>query len=190
MHPLASKVLFSFSEFRIVQSVRPCCMTEVMFPPGWERKCESESTDYLVMTNYEVPNWSWRLCVWYDECLCSTKGEYENLGIFIIAKNQGSWLHVAQYGLCATHLRAQAQLSCGWSFKEHFSGLEMNLQSQGLFSFCKVQIMLILMALLAQKMLRLPKCLKRTQLEEEALYAWNRTRIFFILYKEWLSFYT
>lgn len=48
IHPLANKVLFSFSTFRVVQSVRLCCCTMV-FPSGWELKRQSESSDDLIV---------------------------------------------------------------------------------------------------------------------------------------------
>lgn len=154
-----------------------CSIRKVNLPPGWELESQSESTDCLTTADYEVL--SWRSAPQYAWWLCLTQHHYENLGIFIAAKNEGSWLCIAQCVLCATYLRPGETWLWVKFWRAFHWPWEMNLQLEGLFTFCQVQFMLIFVALLAYKMLRLPKYLKRTQLEEEALHARNRTRIFF-----------
>lgn len=92
IHPLASKVLFSFHDFRIGQSINLCCcITNVNISYCLGAK-KNESMDCLIMADYRVLSWSWRSGPRYDWCLCLTKDDHENLSIFIAAKNQGSWL--------------------------------------------------------------------------------------------------
>lgn len=182
---LASKVLFSFSEFRILQSVNiSCSLRKVNFPAGWELKSRSEST------SCSTTILSWRSAPRNDRRLCLTQDHYENLRIFSAADSGQPAVRPVRRAPCP--LRNVAKSRRNSVVGETSKGVSLASRDEStvrrIVHFLQVQFMLIFMALLAYKMLRLLQDLERTQLEEEVLYAWNRT--FFILYKEWLNFYT
>lgn len=146
IHPLA----FSIHDFRIVQSINLCCcMRKVTISYCLGTQKSESTTDYWIMADYRVLSWSWRSGPGYDWCLCLTRDDHGSLSIFIAAKHQGSWLHIAQYVLCAAYLTA-GETRLWVTFQRAFQWpWEMNRQSEGLFTFCKAQFMLIFMALLA-----------------------------------------
>lgn len=130
-------------------------------------------------------HWSWRSGPQCDWCRCLSKDDYVNLRKIMKTLGKCWDFHcckasgkLAEYHtvhpLCDVSKIRQNQVVGEISKMRNESTLRRIVHFLHSTIYANFH-----MALLSWKMLRLPKYLKRTQQEEEALYAWSRTRNFF-----------